>query len=224
MYIVWTQVTTSCPVQKIFPEPFLAGLKFEKFVYKFEIVADMFESTRRHEYPRGLQQAIITLLRGNLNNIIFLKSQGKDTIAFCLRNTPMTKLEKVFELMKTPVKGKTTVQKTECFRQWRGRIWSLLSANCADRVHNEYGAELRFDLKSFAKLVENELESHGRLSISAETEKAEWLAFFSYPQNRSFTSICYMSYILREDWSFGEYYMCIYIHTLYTLYIYIFAF
>jgi hypothetical protein len=95
----------------------LAGLKFEKFVYKFEIVADMFESTRRHEYPRGLQQAIITLLRGNLNNIIFLKSQGKDIIAFCLRNTPMTKLEKVFELMKTPVKGKTTVQKTECFRQ-----------------------------------------------------------------------------------------------------------
>ena len=167
--------------------------------------------TRRREYPRGYASYHHTFER-KFKQIIFLKSQGKDIIALGLRNTLMTKLEKVFELMKTPVKGKTTVQKTKCFRQWRGRLWSLTSASCAERVHNEYGAELRFDLKSFAKLVENEFESRGRLSISAETEKAEWLAFFHNPQNRSFTSICYMSYILREDSGFGEYYICVYIY------------
>lgn len=45
--------------------------------------------------------------------------------------------------------------------------------NYAERFHNEYGAELRFGLKSFAKMVESELESRGRSSISAGSENTQ---------------------------------------------------
>eukprot|EP00438_Fugacium_kawagutii_P018999 Skav233930 [mRNA] locus=scaffold3074:101893:103035:- [translate_table: standard] len=123
--------------------------------------------------------AIIASFRQNLDNIIFLKGQGKDIIALGLHNAPTTKLEKVYELMKTPVQGRQddcaedrvlqalllldpTAEKVNHCSQAMQKLEADFGLFClhnyAERFHNEYGAELRFDLKSFAKMVENELE------------------------------------------------------------------
>eukprot|EP00438_Fugacium_kawagutii_P014255 Skav203512 [mRNA] locus=scaffold1752:36596:37771:- [translate_table: standard] len=138
--------------------------------------------------------AIIALFRQNLDNIIFLKGQGKDIIALGLHNAPTAKLEKVYELMRTPVKGRQddcaedrvlqamllldpTAEKvnqcSQAMQKLEADFGLFYLHNYAERFHNEYGAELRFDLKSFAKMVENELESRGRSSVSAGTENAQ---------------------------------------------------
>ena len=122
-----------------------------------------------------------------------MKGQGKDIIALGLHNCPTTKLEKVFELMKTPVKGRQgdcaedrvlqvmllldpTAEKvnqcSQAMQKLEADFGPFYLHNYAELFHNEYGAELRFDLKSFTQMVQNELESRGRSSASAGSESS----------------------------------------------------